>query len=137
MTEAVRVVAVTNVAFGGRIYKSGSRFGLPAPCAHALAAAGNVRIEAPAEPAEPPIPQETPQKDEDRPPVQTSARGGPASDPIPLEKVSGIGPSTAARLREAGVADIAALAALSDARARELRIRSSWREQARKLLQPA
>lgn len=133
MTDEVRVVAATNVAFGGRIYRSGSRFGLPAPCAHALAASGNVRIEAPAEPAEPPIPQETLQKDEDRPPVQTSARGGPASDPIPLEKVSGIGPSTAARLRAAGVADVAALAALTDDRARELRIRDSWREQARAL----
>ena len=52
---------------------------------------------------------------------------------IPLEEVSGIGPTTAERLRAAGVADVAALAALDDARLDELRVRASWRDQARKL----
>ena len=48
----------------------------------------------------------------------------------PLEAISGIGPSTAEQLREAGVADVAALAGLSDEQLEELRVRASWREQA-------
>ena len=43
MTENVPVVAITNVTFDGRRYRPGTRFELPAPCAHALTAAGNVR----------------------------------------------------------------------------------------------
>ena len=45
MIESVPVVAVTNVTFDGRRYRPGTKFELPAPCAHALAAAGNVRAE--------------------------------------------------------------------------------------------
>lgn len=153
--DDIAVVAVTNVTYGGHIHRPGARLALPAPNAHALAAGGYVRIEEPeapaAEPAETP---ETPQKAAEAagpPPLQTSARGGPAADrdvsrpqaahqgaagppaaPIPLERVSGIGPSTARRLREAGV-DVEALAAMTDARAAELRVREPWRDQARRL----
>ena len=49
----------------------------------------------------------------------------------PLEEISGIGPSTAERLREAGVADVAELAGLSDEQLEGLLVRASWREQAR------
>ena len=161
MTESVPVVAVTNVTFDGRRYRPGARFELPAPCAHALDAAGNVRVEtahpdddsgtgeagraanappAPAAPpplappeenpqdegaagqsaAEPPAPGTTPQADETRP-----------GRPWKIEDVLGIGPSTAKRLLDAGVADVAALAGLSDEQLEELRVRASWREQAR------
>ena len=164
MTENVPVVAVTNVTFDGRRYRPGTRFELPAPCAHALTAAGNVRAAevehpddddsgevegagrvatAPPAPAanppaaapeenpqdegasgqsaaEPPAPDTSPQADETRP-----------GRPWKIEDVLGIGPSTAKRLLDAGVADVAALAGLSDEQLEELRVRASWREQAR------
>lgn len=166
------VVAVTNVTYDGHRYQPGSRFALPRLSAHALAAAGHVRILDDPDPDRPPDDLEEKggahdpadvRADPDRPPVQTSApsaRGepadrdasrpparhtmgaaGPPAAPAPppdpaavadLEHVSGIGPSTAARLREAGV-DLEALAAMTDARAAELRVRDSWREQARML----
>ena len=161
MIENMPVVAVTNVTFDGRRYRPGARFELPAPCAHALTAAGNVRaaeVEHPddddsgevegagrvttappalaASPpatapeeltqegaggaAEPPAPGTAPQADETRP-----------GRPWKIEDVLGIGPSTAKRLLDAGVADVAALAGLSDEQLEELRVRASWREQAR------
>ena len=163
--EKVAVVAVTNVTFDGRRHRPGTRFELPAPCAHALAAAGNVRAaeaehpdddsgevegagrvaNAPPAPAasppappppeeiphqegaggqsaaEPPAPDTAPQADETREPGR----------PWTIEDVLGIGPSTAKRLRDAGVADVAALASLSDEQMEELRVRASWRVQAR------
>ena len=149
----VAVVAVTNVTFDGRRFRPGTRFELPAPCAHALGAAGNVRVEtahpdddsgtgeagqaanAPPAPAAPPPaapPEENPQDE--------GAAGQPAAEPPApdrpgrpwkIEDVLGIGPSTAKRLLDAGVADVAALAGLPDEQMEELRVRASWREQAR------
>lgn len=158
------VVAVTNVTYDGHRYQPGARFALPRVSAHALSAAGHVRIIDDPDPDRPP---ETPpddleekggahdpadvRADPDRPPVQTSApsaRGEPAGQPADppaapapppdpaavadLERVSGIGPSTATRLAKAGV-DLEILAAMTDARAAELRVRESWRGQARTL----
>ena len=70
--------------------------------------------------AEPPAPGTAPQADETRP-----------GRPWVIEDVLGIGPATAQRLLDAGVADVAALAGLSDEQLEELRVRASWREQAR------
>ena len=163
MIENMPVVAVTNVTFDGRRYRPGARFELPAPCAHALTAAGNVRaaevehpddddsgeVEGagrvttapPALAASPPAapPEETPQEGvggqsvaeppaPDTPPRVDETRPG---RPWKIEDVLGIGPSTAKRLLDAGVADVAALAGLSDEQLEELRVRASWREQAR------
>ena len=141
MTDNVPVVAITNVTFDGRRYRPGTPFELPAPCAHALAAAGNVRTAEPAAPPAPPRP-ETTQKDEAKDGRGAEPPAPPASSPPPelpggdgspatLEDISGIGPSTAERLRAAGVADVAALAAVSDEQLEQLRIRADWRDQAR------
>ena len=82
----------------------------------------------PPRPASPPAPPP-----EEAPPQEGGDAGSPAPPPgaIPLDEILGIGPSTAERLRGAGVADVAVLAGLSDERLEELRIRASWREQAR------
>ena len=159
MTENVPVVAVTNVTFDGRRYRPGTRFELPEPCAHALAAAGNVRavevehpdddsgevegagrvaIAPPAPAASPPAapPEELTQEGAGGA-AEPSAPDAPQTDearpgrPWKIEDVLGIGPSTAKRLLDAGVADVAALAGLSDEQLEELRVRASWREQAR------
>ena len=152
------VVAVTNVTFDGRRYRPGQRFKLPGPCAHALAAAGNVEVAEPEReperdtqpsaqkgagagtPAPPPEPPAAPPPEVDggaapAPPADApapQAANGPV--PMPLELVSGIGPSTARRLHAAGIADVAALAEASDEQLSELRIRPDWRDQARELL---
>ena len=164
MTDNVPVVAVTNVTFDGRRYRPGARFELPAPCAHALDAAGNVRYAETAHPDDdsgtgeagpaaiaPPVPAAPPPAAPPEENPQGEGAGGqpaaepPAPDTAPLadetserpgrpwtiEDVLGIGPSTAKRLLDAGVVDVAALAGLSDERLEELRVRASWREQAR------
>ena len=158
MTDTVAVVAVTNVTFDGRRYRPGAAFELPAPCAHALAAAGNVRyadtgrpdggsggtgegggrpaagpsVQTSAEgvpPAAPPEPPPAVAPPRDRRPGRSHADTGG----IALETVSGIGPATAERLRLAGIADVAELAAVEDAELDELRIRAYWRDRARAL----
>ena len=116
----VPVVAVTNVTFDGRRYRPGTRFDLPPPCAHALAAAGNVRAVEVERPDDEPPPA-------DLLPGRSHADTGGRS----LEEISGIGELTAEQLRAVGVADVAELAGLSDERMEELRVRASWREQAR------
>ena len=69
-------------------------------------------------------------------PPGTGGRTAPA--PIPAawrsSRSRGIGPPTAVRLRAAGVADVAALAAASDEELAQLRIRAGWRDQARALI---
>ena len=70
---------------------------------------------------------------------------GDLEPPTELTAVSGIGPSTAARLVEAGIADLASLAALPDDQIAGLTLptwiqddlRDNWRTQARALLEPA
>ena len=64
------------------------------------------------------------------------------SDPLPLVRITGIGPATAAKLVAAGVADVAALAGLGYADIRSVAVACAgvdtedllrWREQARRL----
>ena len=141
--ETQTVVAITNVTFDGTRYRPGAAFELPAPCAHALAAAGNVRLPEPAPQRDSSSEQRTDESD-GRPASEPAAAstapqpdGGASPDeskpPTPLEDISGIGPSTAERLRAAGVADVVALSALTDEQLDALRVRASWREQARAL----
>lgn len=134
MTENVPVVAVTNVTFDGRRYRPGTRFELPAPCAHALTAAGNVRAAEAEHPDDETGEVEGAGRVATAPPAPAAMRPNRSHADTggrPLEEISGIGPSTAEQLREAGVADVAALAGLSDEQLEELRVRASWREQAR------
>ena len=144
-TAAVAVVAITNVTFDGRRYRPGAAFELPAPCAHALAAAGNVRRDETAHPDDDSGTGEGAGPAADAPAEPAPPGAGTARDTRPnrshadtgglaLEEVSGIGPSTAERLRSAGVADVAALAALSDEELAQLRIRAGWRDQALSLI---
>ena len=70
---------------------------------------------------------------------------GDLEPPTELTAVSGVGPSTAAQLVKAGIADLAALAAITDDQIAGLTlpdwirndVGDKWRTQARALLEPA
>ena len=121
--DRIRLTAVTKVTLGGRIYPPGAPLAAAAPVATALVACGAAtRRDIPTHDA--PSEREAPHQD------------------LSLERVSGIGPVTARELRAAGVADLAALAALADDAVAALdvddlareKIAADWRAQAAALL---
>ena len=123
--DRIRLAAVTNVTLGVRIHPPGATLDAPPAIAAELVACGAARRLD--EPASDPHPE----SHDDAPPQDLS-----------LARVSGIGPITARALHAAGVADLAALAALSDAavdalaldEATQAKIRADWRTQAQALL---
>ncbi len=120
--DRIRLTAVTKVTRGGLIYPPGATLDVPRPIADALLAGGAAR----------PLDDPPPDAHDD----------APAEDRA-LERVSGIGPITARALRSAGVADLAALAALSDDAiatlaldaATQAKMRADWRAHAAALVQ--
>ena len=118
--DRILLTAVTNVTLGVRIHPPGATLAADAAVATELIACGAARrLDAPA--ADPDAHDDA---------------------PLPLEHVSGIGPVTAGDLREAGVADLTALAALTDDQVAALpldtttqtKILADWRAQAAALL---
>ena len=125
MDELISITAITKVTLGGRIHPPGARLDAPPAIATELMACGAARRG-------------------DETPTDPPDRGQP--DPTgALERVSGIGPITARELRVAGVADLTALAALTDEALARLdldettrkRIRADWRAQAAALVRGA
>ena len=116
--DRIRLTAVTNVTLGVRIHPPGATLEAPTMVATELIACGAARIAPAADP------------------------NAHDAAPLPLECVSGIGPVTAGELREAGVTDLAALAALTDDQVAALtldtttqtKILADWRAQAAALL---
>ena len=116
--DRIRITAVTNVTLGVRIHPPGATLEADAAVAEELIACGAARL----------APAADPDAHDDA--------------PLPLESVSGIGPVTAGEIRAAGVADLAALAALTDDQVAALtldtttqtKILADWRAQAAALL---
>ena len=123
MDESISIVAVTKVTLGGRIHPPGAALVAPRPIAEELVAAGAARrLDAPA--------------------ADPKSHGDAPPQDLTLARVSGIGPVTARELMAAGVADLAALAALTDEavaalevdEATQAKIHADWRAQAAALL---
>lgn len=139
----VKVKALTNVAYDDATHAPGDVFDVPEEIAHALGAIGAVE-PAPVQTSAGPAPAETPLRG-DRSADENAEEVAQAIEPaLPdylgggddLTRVHGIGATTAARLRDAGVRTLAALGALSDDRLDALGVRPSWRDEAAVLAAP-